>query len=74
MHTILPARVFPSQSRGFSREVTQHNVLKYKYASLQYWARAEIPYGKDGYSYIADLFTKLSTKFVHNPSSPLVIG
>jgi hypothetical protein len=74
MHTKLTARVFVSQSGALSREITQYPVFKYEYAKLQFWARAEIPYGKDGYSNIADLFTKLSTKFVHKPSSPLVIG
>jgi hypothetical protein len=64
----------PAKGIALLWEDTQHHVFKRTKAPLQFWSEKKNPYGKDGYSKIADLLTKLFTKTVHNISSPLAIA
>ncbi|MEK7362167.1 MAG: hypothetical protein AAB133_08830, partial [Pseudomonadota bacterium] len=61
MHNIVLSPVLAGENHSFPMETTQCDVFKTINASLQSWAEAKIPFGKDGYRNIADLLTKLPT-------------
>lgn len=74
MHNGVLSRELAGEMRLHLIEITQLYVFIMINTKMQIWAKGKIPFGKDAYSKIANLLTKLPTKIVHNPSSPLAIG